>query len=1342
MEQFHDILKCRFFTAVTSIDNFQHMLEYVNSYYLNPTGIPDDVVDSTNIRSVVSNENNQVIVKAFYSFLTSATEMNASLSYPLSSSTFSPTAKFKSIYYDDEKFAEAFNNFYNSSILSGKKANSIPPWATSPLGYPQENPDIYKNVITNQLSSFTSNEQYEYVTQTVYHNNFIWTNSPWANNPPFSPSKEKVAGGGLGIKNAVLDIYGGERNNVGEQKYIQKNISGSSYFIDVLLLKSFTQTAKMAFETCNSIIYKTINGSQIFSQNQIDLVNFQDFSKITNRSFDNYDMLSTEYIAPVASGFPISPPLSGGMPLIQCFVDPNFKTNENAIWSDNFFKISFASRSYLLIRNDVSVLESIEIPILFSNLIDGNQTFKIRATYTQGGVADAVVNELSLSSLERVFNPSSGINNFLLHVTGLINSKKATTIRLEIIDYGEFIPGTYMTTIINVVPPIIPPKKIYFNPFTQNAAGQPEPLPVEIIDGKKCVIFQVDEMPETQTDLVLPVQIIINEMPEGNEFVGLEYSQSPGSVESGTNDSSDWTVYIDSSTGQPIMGNLSNTTNVETVAWLNPGQTNADKIKNLRFHIENNVDNNPGQDEYILVKILYDSQHANTQTVEPYNDNLDYSLAKIVIKDTTVIPPSVKLCSLPDFYYLDFSDAKYDSIDESVLSYYIPGIRYRVKEEYAGNKKGPRFKEYIYGSVFDNGVSGYGSYGVYSDSVMSLSANYTKPGTANDDIFVLRDLEGSLWELAGSYVAGQPQPSFPSTDTIYSVSDVNGLLEGYSSQIFWRKRNSETENICNSTSVLMGRSEIAVSALTPGTQILLPEESVNTTINGQVETSADVQLMLTNNSGDIIVGPPARKLAAENPTVTTATVPGGSTAQIVTFSNCSYPINIPSSFGTAFNGRTKWELHDRFLVKAGVQNIQEKSLNFGSTSVKFSKVSVYYFINGLRKSWDVQGGIYDGVFFPNKIQRARRVDSNGDVWEWAYRVVSPVVSTPNILSNDTIRETLDAYYKDLNGWGWYKMMKINSENQNPQLPYHVYDSQDEMVKENTVGVLNGVDGNPNTDFPPSNCSDVIVTPNLTSVISGDISPLVNSTQTYSVDNIVGLTFTWVVPAGWVIVSGQGTNSITVTVTSNPGVVSVVPKNQDGTVAGNGSSLNVIPSAAQIVTLNVKVNHPYDPQVYEFDDQGNVLSKTPLQWVSISIDGAAAVKYKGKNVSVNVPLNSNVTINRLISNQDAKSYKGMGGDVDITAAQTSATLNMNNNKTVFVHYLEVTGNLTPTWGTNQWYRTEYIPDDVYTWSYPTNWTLIGTESAGVLLKLPASGNANNEIKVVRSGIVMKKNVTPQ
>ncbi|MBS1497204.1 MAG: hypothetical protein JSU03_04010 [Bacteroidetes bacterium] len=79
-----------------------------------------------------------------------------------------------------------------------------------------------------------------------------------------------------------------------------------------------------------------------------------------------------------------------------------------------------------------------------------------------------------------------------------------------------------------------------------------------------------------------------------------------------------------------------------------------------------------------------------------------------------------------------------------------------------------------------------------------------------------------------------------------------------------------------------------------------------------------------------------------------------------------------------------------------------------------------------------------------------------------------------------------------------------------------------------------------------------------SAISGAVAVCSGSIQTYSVTNVAGVSYTWNIPTGWVINSGQGTNTISYTVGSSGGTVQVTPSNACGN--GTASTLPVLVNA--------------------------------------------------------------------------------------------------------------------------------------------------------------------------------------
>ena len=288
MEQQYKILLNKRFSATTEDVNAN--IQYVDNYYINPQGESDKVVDQTNIRSFLSSENNQIVVKGFVGFMTANTIVNETY---LSSGgiVFTPTAEFKNIYYDDEKLAEVFNNYYNTTVLRGIQTS--------------------QDVLNNQ-SQNVDGGGYKYETKTVVNNNFFWED----------------------LNNRI---------NTTEDDVI-KTSTDENYFITVSLVKNFNPLSRNTFELCNDSIKKNMNnGNALFSQDNSNIAKYDDFfSNLTsNKNSINY--------AEILSG-PDFKSVGGEMgrvggagdigninsitpnQVVQCFVDLNIKTNENEVW--------------------------------------------------------------------------------------------------------------------------------------------------------------------------------------------------------------------------------------------------------------------------------------------------------------------------------------------------------------------------------------------------------------------------------------------------------------------------------------------------------------------------------------------------------------------------------------------------------------------------------------------------------------------------------------------------------------------------------------------------------------------------------------------------------------------------------------------------------------------------------------------------------------------------------------------------------------------------------------------------------------------------------------------------
>ena len=88
-------------------------------------------------------------------------------------------------------------------------------------------------------------------------------------------------------------------------------------------------------------------------------------------------------------------------------------------------------------------------------------------------------------------------------------------------------------------------------------------------------------------------------------------------------------------------------------------------------------------------------------------------------------------------------------------------------------------------------------------------------------------------------------------------------------------------------------------------------------------------------------------------------------------------------------------------------------------------------------------------------------------------------------------------------------------------------------------------------------------------IAGSETPCIGSSQIYSVTSVPEVTYSWQLPAGWVVNSGATTNSVNVTVGSASGIILVIPSNEFG--AGAAQFMTAIPVAVLPASVSVAVS---------------------------------------------------------------------------------------------------------------------------------------------------------------------------
>jgi subtilisin-like proprotein convertase family protein len=98
------------------------------------------------------------------------------------------------------------------------------------------------------------------------------------------------------------------------------------------------------------------------------------------------------------------------------------------------------------------------------------------------------------------------------------------------------------------------------------------------------------------------------------------------------------------------------------------------------------------------------------------------------------------------------------------------------------------------------------------------------------------------------------------------------------------------------------------------------------------------------------------------------------------------------------------------------------------------------------------------------------------------------------------------------------------------------------------------------------------TPSTPGTINGNSYGVCNSTQVYTVANTAGITYNWVVPTNAQIVTGQGTNSISVAFSSGflVGDITVTASNSCGTSAARLRTIRAVPAAPVAITGSASV----------------------------------------------------------------------------------------------------------------------------------------------------------------------------
>lgn len=289
---------------------------------------------------------------------------------------------------------------------------------------------------------------------------------------------------------------------------------------------------------------------------------------------------------------------------------------------------------------------------------------------------------------------------------------------------------------------------------------------------------------------------------------------------------------------------------------------------------------------------------------------------------------------------------------------------------------------------------------------------------------------------------------------------------------------------------------------------------------------------------------------------------------------------------------------------------------------------------------------------------------------------------------------------------------------------------------------------PGSDCSTTRTENIDKRPKPTPVITGQVNPCALSTQQYTTPNVVGNVYTWTVTGGGVILSGNGSNTITVAwpdVPSNTsatvtveefvgGTVQAVPDPQDcRTTTSLPVTIRPLPPTITITgpgsvcAVDLSDTPPTNPNGYAYTS--NNPGGVSFQW-SVSANGSIVSGGSLQTVIVHWFNNTNVaTTGTLTLTQTT-----------VFGCQRTASINVTINP---IPNPTISGPTSACQNSIQSYSTPGVPGNSYVWSVTggniirsgqntpnvtVEWTLPGTYQLEVLETIIGGCSAINRINV--------------
>ncbi len=232
-------------------------------------------------------------------------------------------------------------------------------------------------------------------------------------------------------------------------------------------------------------------------------------------------------------------------------------------------------------------------------------------------------------------------------------------------------------------------------------------------------------------------------------------------------------------------------------------------------------------------------------------------------------------------------------------------------------------------------------------------------------------------------------------------------------------------------------------------------------------------------------------------------------------------------------------------------------------------------------------------------------------------------------------------------------------------------------------------------------------------IAGETAPCIGGQQTYTVPNaVVGLTYSWALPAGWSIVSGQGTSTVVVKAGNTAGQVRVTASNSCGLSAS--TDLAVTPSAGvPALTANIQgegaVCANTNELTYSISSTNAASSfqwQVPAGWTILSGQGTGEIKVKAGTSGGTIQVSAKNGCGQSVTRSLAVSISSA---VPVTPGNIAGQANLCANMGELTYTVPVVTGAT-----------------TYTWSVPATWTIVrGQGTTSLVVRV---GTAAGQVQV--------------